>query len=118
RILDDVPHDAFALTLDRVGEWHHAGVAWIAPSRVPGALVALHARLSESLRSGDFPIEERPFRPHLTLVRRRTRPLADAPTPPLRWLVKRVSLMRSDRVAGAIRYREDAGVALSAVTSR
>jgi 2'-5' RNA ligase len=111
-LLDELPRYSFVLTLDRVGEWHHAGVAWTAPSVVPRTLTALHARLDERLRVGEFPVEARPFRPHVTLVRRRKRPLADGPSTLIDWRVERVSLMRSESIAGGVRYREEAGVGL------
>jgi len=112
-ILDAMPRDAFMLVLDRVGEWRRAGVAWIAPSVASPRLAALHAALTEALRGAGFPVEARPFQPHLTLVRRPSRTLADAPADPLTWRVGRLSLMRSEAVGGAVRYREDAGVALA-----
>jgi 2'-5' RNA ligase len=65
-----------------------------------------------SLRGGGFAVETRPFHPHLTLVRRRLRPLADAPTDPLAWQVERVSLVRSQRVEGSVCYREVDAIAL------
>jgi len=98
--------DPFTLTLDTIGEWHHAGVAWIAPSVVPPPLVALHARLAAALAGAGFAVESRPFRPHVTLVRRRARPLADAACAPLDWRVERVALMVSERAGGALRYRD------------
>jgi RNA 2',3'-cyclic 3'-phosphodiesterase len=112
-ILDATPRDAFTLTLDCVGQWHGAGVAWIAPRVVPAPLAALHAALNDALHRAGFPVETRPFRPHITLVRRQSRALADAPAEPLTWRVERLSLMRSESVDGAVRYREDTAVALS-----
>jgi 2'-5' RNA ligase len=35
------------------------------------ALTALHANLTRQLKTHDFPIEDRPYRPHITLARRR-----------------------------------------------
>ncbi len=101
-----LPTEQFALTLDRIGEWHHAGVAWIAPSVVPPLLSALHAQLSAALAAAGFVVESRPFRPHVTLVRRRARPLPDAACEPLAWRITRAALMVSERVGSAIRYRE------------
>lgn len=109
---DALPRKAFTLVLDQVGEWHHAGVAWIAPGATPPALAAVHAALTEALRDQGFSVEARPFRPHLTLVRRQTLALPTAPLDPLAWHLKRLSLMRSEAVGGAVRYREEASVAL------
>ena len=111
-MLDTVPQAAFSLTLDRVGEWPYAGVAWVAPSVVPTQLAALHARLTEALAAECYPVEARLFRPHVTLVRRRVRALAERATQPVEWDVRRLSLVRSDAVQGAVRYREEAGVPL------
>lgn len=98
--------EPFTLTLDRIGEWHHAGVAWIAPGKVPPLLAALQARLNAALAAEGFAVESRPFRPHVTLVRRRARPLADTGCEPLTWRIERVALMLSEPVGSAIRYRE------------
>ncbi len=113
-VLGVLPRVAFTLTLDRLGEWRHADVAWIAPSVVGEAPAALHAALADALRAAAFPVEDRPFRPHVTLVRRPARRLATAASGPLAWPVTRVSLMRSQSIAGHVRYREDAGMALDA----
>lgn len=113
-IVDTLPRERFSLVLDRVGEWHHAGVAWIAPTTVPARLATLHAQLAAALASVAVPVESRLFRPHITLVRRRVHALAEAACPPREWDVVRVSLMRSENIAGAIRYREVAGAALDA----
>ncbi len=113
-MLGVLPRAAFTLELDRIGEWHHAGVAWIAPSVVPPTLVALHACLDAALADKRYPVEARPFRPHVTLVRRRARALAERATASLEWNVRRVALVRSENVGGAVRYGEEAGVALGA----
>ena len=112
-ILDAMPRDRFALALDRVGEWPRAGVAWIALRVVPAQLAALHAALDAALRGQGFAVEARPFHPHITLVRRPSRRLADKPANTLLWRVGRLSLMRAGMAGGAVRYREVAAVALA-----
>jgi len=111
-MLAALPRRPFTLMLDRIGEWPRAGVAWLAPSAVPAPLVALHAQLAAALAASGFAVEARPFRPHVTLVRRLARPLADTAAEPLEWRVTRVALMVSERVGGALRYREQAAVTL------
>jgi 2'-5' RNA ligase len=111
-MLASLSSGGFTLTLDRLGEWRHAGVAWIAPGIVPAPLAALHSKLAAALSAAGFAVEARPFRPHMTLVRRRRHPLADAPTIPLEWRVDRVALMVSENARGAVRYRELGGTAL------
>ena len=46
-------------------------VLWVDLAGDIDALGLLHGRLAEGLRAAGFPVEERPFRPHVTLARRR-----------------------------------------------
>jgi len=80
---------------------------------VPAPLAVLHAALAAVLRVQGFAVEARPFHPHITLVRRPLRRLADTPADTLTWRVGRLSLMRTEAAGGAVRYREDAAVTLA-----
>ena len=68
--------------------------------------------MQQSLRETDFPIEERPWRPHITLVRRwrGSRPQADIL--PVSMQVEAVSLMKSEQVEGKTVYMEIARISL------
>ena len=46
-------------------------VLWVGLEGDLEALSELHTRLDSALRQAEFPVEERPFRPHITLARRR-----------------------------------------------
>jgi 2'-5' RNA ligase len=105
-LLHALPDERFELVLDSVGAWRRAGVAWIAPSDVPPALSRLQAALSAALTGAGFNVDPRPFRPHLTLVRRCRRPLATAPCAALEWEVSALSLMRSENAGGGVRHCE------------
>lgn len=106
---DGAPRMAFELVLDTVGEFRRARVAWIAPSSIPAALLALREALAAALLKARFAIEDRPFRPHITLARKCGAPLAQAAVSPLRWPVARLSLMASTLDPAGARYRELAG---------
>src|SRR5947207_7507171 len=80
-----LPRDAFVLTLDCVGTFRRAEIAWIAPSQVPAPLLELQAHLAAALAKDDFRIEERPFHAHVTLARRCTRNIAMARAIPVEW---------------------------------
>jgi 2'-5' RNA ligase len=105
-LLTALPRHGFTLTLDRVGEWRQARVAWVAPAAAPPLLGQLNAALAHALAAAQFPVESRPFHPHVTLVRRHARAPADSVTAPLDWRVARVALMVSEHAGGALRYRE------------
>jgi 2'-5' RNA ligase len=105
-LLGALPGCGFALCLDRLGAWKHAGVAWVGPSHIPEALGALSGALAAALGAAGFAVDARPFRPHVTLVRRCRRPLAPLPCAPLGWRVSALSLMQSEVAARGVRYRE------------
>lgn len=89
-----VPFQPFELNFSRCEQWRHGLVVAI-PDAVPAPMVHLHAALNEVLRGLGLPVQERAFRPHLTLARSFVRP---PPTPtglPLRWLVDGYVLVES-----------------------
>ena len=60
----------FAIRLDRLGLFSKAKVAWMAPSRPPEPLLRLEAALRSALAAEGIGVEERPYRPHVTLLRK------------------------------------------------
>ncbi|MEV6347012.1 RNA 2',3'-cyclic phosphodiesterase [Actinoplanes sp. NPDC051851] len=70
RALDDVPPPApFSLRLTGGGRFGE--VIWTGLSGDVVALTALHSSVRQSLTEAGFPLDARPFRPHLTLSYRR-----------------------------------------------
>ena len=92
----------FALTLDRAACWPRGGIAHLAPSNPPDALLDWRQHLVDRVAALDLPLDDRPFAPHVTLARRAqtTRPPTDFE--PLCWPVTRFALVRS--VLGTGRY--------------
>ena len=81
----DLPGRRFELALERAAVWP-GGVAVLEPAgAVPAALLDLHARLGEALRSLGVPTEARRFRPHATLARRAAGAVLPAAGAPVRW---------------------------------
>lgn len=86
---------AFELLLDRAAVWQHGGIAHLAPSSIPPALVALQAALAgEAARCGVV-FDTRPYAPHVTLARRAERQTPPAAFAPLRWAARDVALVQS-----------------------
>lgn len=100
---------AFELSLDTLGWFERAAVAWAAPSRAPDALAAANRVLARALADRGVPVDTRPYRPHLTLARRCRRAVGGAIEPPIAWPVDRVVLMSSQTLPEGARYREIAG---------
>jgi len=107
-----LPREAFVLTLDCVGTFRRAEIAWIAPSHAPAPLLELQSHLAAALAKDDFRIEERPFHAHVTLARHCRRPIAKAHSMPIEWRVRRVALLASIAGHGGVCYRELAGFRL------
>ena len=92
---DALPRIGGMLEFDTPGAWRASGVAWIAPQEIPLPLNRMHAELREGLAHAGFPVDARPFRPHVTLARRCVQPLPRAGCPPIRWRVDRLCLLGS-----------------------
>ncbi len=60
----------FTLELDSVGCWRHNHIAWIAPQTASPGLSDLVAKLEAQLAVSGFTFDQRPFAPHVTLVRK------------------------------------------------
>ena len=93
---------AFVISVDCVGAFRGARVAWAGIAQPPAALVDLQSRLAAQLRAAGFELEDRPFVPHLTLARRIAAPLPRVAIAPIGWQAREVALMRSE--AGTGRY--------------
>ncbi len=103
----------FSLELGGLGRFNNAGgdIWWYGVGLNP-ELKELNLSLSEKLRRGGFDIETRGYRPHITLGRGVVlnpgfiKPDFEKALPHLKVPVGRISLMKSDRIRGAVRYAE------------
>ena len=81
RVVDAQATAPFAIQLDHLGLFAKAKVAWMAPSQPPEPLLRLEAELRAALAAVGIGVEDRPYRPHVTLLRKATRLLAGTVTP-------------------------------------
>jgi 2'-5' RNA ligase len=96
---------AFEVVFDRVEYWRKPRVLCLAASAPPPPLLDLVADLQAALRGRGFELERRPYRAHLTAVRK-ARPIAEAPLlPPLRWQARGIALVESVSDRHGLRYR-------------
>ena len=95
----------FTLTLDRLGAFHHAGIAWLGTDALPTKLEDLVFALRNALAAKAFPVEQRMYRAHVTLARR-CGPVAAVEIAPITWRVERVTLHASEMSAAGSTYRE------------
>lgn len=99
---DTVRMPAFTLVIDRAGAFRRAGIDWLAPSAPPAALLDLVQKLYKNTLCG---IDDRVFRPHITIARRAGALKAGA-IAPIRWPVTDFSLMASGSQGAPGAYRE------------
>ncbi|WKE66313.1 RNA 2',3'-cyclic phosphodiesterase [Gallaecimonas kandeliae] len=102
-----LPFAPFDLVLDSFGQWPRSGIAFLAPSQPPEALMALAAELQAiSNNVGGF-ADHRRYQPHLTLARGAHRPMEPLlPPPALHLRAEHFALFES----AAGRYQEIASL--------
>jgi 2'-5' RNA ligase len=91
----------FELTIDAVEYWRHNRIVWVGPRMCPDALRLLAEALADALRGADFRIEERPYAPHITLLRDARRAPVMRTAPNIHWHLTEFALVQSshrDRV--------------------
>jgi 2'-5' RNA ligase len=100
-----VAGEAFSLKMERTGSWKGNRVVWAAPPATPPALERLADALSSTLRGAGFTLEERPFSPHLTLLRNARRPPPADVQVQICWPVASFALVESERLAEGAHYQ-------------
>jgi RNA 2',3'-cyclic 3'-phosphodiesterase len=95
---------AFSLDFTAPGYWRHNRIAWAAPDETPQVLSDLVKKLECSLQIAGFSFDERPYAPHLTLLRK-----ARWDPPPysfknIKWEISEFVLVRSNRTENGSEY--------------
>ncbi|HEB93396.1 MAG TPA: RNA 2',3'-cyclic phosphodiesterase [Gammaproteobacteria bacterium] len=94
----------FELHLHRSGYWPRSRVLWIAPAEMPGALITLAADLHAGAVGCGLKLDTRPYRAHVTLMRKLAQPARNANCPPLIWSVDRFVLVRFRTLPQGVKY--------------
>lgn len=93
----------FSMTLDRL-ETFGSGKSRLTclTGAAPAPLARLVQDLEAALRAQGFALEDRAFRPHVTLARRCMEPAEDFA--PIRFTARELHLMLSERIQGVLTY--------------
>ncbi len=84
------------LNLTAAHYWGHNHIVYAAPDVMPPALADLVNELGGRLRRHRFPIEDRAYKPHITLLRNARWTDAELPLmPAVRWHFRRFALVKS-----------------------
>lgn len=113
RAINTVSFPSFSLLMNRLGYFERTGgnIYWVGMARNP-LLSDLHHRLSSALSEDGFRLENREYRPHLTLGRQvllvpQFNPQKwESEYLPIHTPVTKVSLMKSERIQGKLTYTE------------
>ena len=89
-----VPFRPFELALGHPCLWHQA-IAVLEPLAIPSELLELHATLAERVVALGLPLEERSYKPHVTLARRAHGAIIPPPGPAVPWRVGGYTLVES-----------------------
>ena len=95
--------DVFRLELDRLGFWKTKGIVWVGSKTLDNEFNQFVENLRDRLRRLGFRIDNRPFIPHITLLRkvdRRPRYLLER----LDWVIKEYTLVVSELSPEGARY--------------
>jgi len=111
-VIGEIEHSPFEINFTKCGFFKHAqNEIWWAgadPSdpNLP-ELKSLHGKLVNGLEREGFPVDKRPFKAHITLGReiRHSKPIV-LDKPEIKVRVDRISLMKSERIDGVLRYEE------------
>ncbi|HEY1043527.1 MAG TPA: RNA 2',3'-cyclic phosphodiesterase [Telluria sp.] len=96
----DVPFTPFEVELGRPVVWHRS-IAVLEPLSVPPELIELHTLLDERVAALGLPVEERAYKPHVTMARRAGNATPPERIAPLQWNVAGYALVQSKLGAGA-----------------
>ena len=110
--LESVKGEPFLVSIGGLGKFRRQGgdLYW-AGVRVSPGLEQVYCQLCGRLKQLGFSLEDRPFRPHITLGREVVLPpgTAGVALPEQEMMVSRISLMKSERLKGNLVYTEIAG---------
>ncbi len=94
----------FRLRIDDAGSFARTGIVWLGSTTVPDPLTLLYEHLHAGVTRCGLTPENRPFRPHVTVLRRSRRGPAAAGFEPIDWDVDAFVLVESVRNAEGSRY--------------
>lgn len=102
---DEVSGERFELDIDHLGRFAKAQVAYAKPEFEPTALMTLQLELEKALSSCEFTPDERPFRPHITLLRKFKGQLDSKMEYAVNWPVSNFALVESVSTPRGVDYR-------------
>ncbi len=95
----------FELSLDRFGYFNKAKIFWMAAQKLPAELNVLHQNLGKALSACDFAGDQRPYSPHVSLLRKYKGRSIDYPEFSISWLADEFVMVESNAGIDGVSYK-------------
>lgn len=92
---DKVCGEPFTVTIDRFGYWKRPKVIWLAPTSTPDPLMQLATDLQVQLTTSQIIVDQRSFKPHMTVMRKAYAKPKVTAVKPIEWRIDNFCLVRS-----------------------
>lgn len=103
-IADNIRCPAFSMTLDHADHWSKPRVLWIGPSETPEVMVTLATELRDGAIGCGIQMDMRPYRAHMTLMRKVARAREDMTIRPFDWHANSFALVKSVTYQEGVKY--------------
>ena len=94
----------FEISLEVIGYWKKSQIIYMQAKRFPNELFSLVDSIKGKLSEAEFLFDERTFKPHITLIRKATRPARIELPQPIQWHVNEWFLVQSKQTNQGINY--------------
>lgn len=95
---------AFDVVIEHIRYWKHKGIAYAAPGNVPRELEDLVTALQDALSAAGFSIEQRTYKPHITLMRKASCNAMPHLAAPIFWKAREWILVKSTQTGNGSVY--------------
>ncbi|WP_455199615.1 RNA 2',3'-cyclic phosphodiesterase [Kaarinaea lacus] len=105
QVADQIRLPRFEFSVDQAGHWPKPRVLWIGPSQMPDVMLVLANELRDGAIQCGIQMDMRPFRAHMTLMRKVSRAREDMSIRPFNWQASSFVLVRSITYAEGVKYQ-------------
>jgi 2'-5' RNA ligase len=95
---------AFDLVVEKISYWKHNNIVFAAIATIPPELMDLVTALQEALSTAGFSLEQRTYKPHITLMRNASCQTLPELAEPIAWRVREWMLVKSEQTSGGSNY--------------
>ncbi|MGH8489883.1 MAG: RNA 2',3'-cyclic phosphodiesterase [Gammaproteobacteria bacterium] len=105
KIAEGIAGHPFELRLDQIGFWPKSGILWLGAREVPESLAALVRHLHLGVAGCGIDLDARPFKPHVTLMRKALVVRRERPLVTVAWRIDDFALVESKTTPDGSHYQ-------------